>query len=125
MSEPEENSMPPKWARKILAWSCPKDSLEEVQGDLLELYSYWMKTEGEREANKKYILNAIRLQRPFSKVQGKPSMKINMNAMLKHFSVVAYRNLMRNRSFSFINIVAYSISGISFFNSAGSIAGVL
>jgi putative ABC transport system permease protein len=109
MSEPEENSMPPKWARKILAWSCPKDSLEEVQGDLLELYSYWMETEGEREANKKYILNAIRLQRPFTKVQSEPSMKFNMNAMLKHFSVVAYRNVMRNRSFSFINIVGLSL----------------
>ncbi|MBA4054637.1 MAG: hypothetical protein C0490_07995, partial [Marivirga sp.] len=63
----EMNSyVPPSWAQALLRWRCPSEDLEEVEGDLRELYAYWAETFGEREARKRYILSAIRLQRPFS-----------------------------------------------------------
>lgn len=108
MSEQIKNS-PPKWAERILAWSCPSESLEEAQGDLLELYNYWTKTFGEKEACRRYVLNAIRLQKPLSKFKGKPLKYFNMNSMIKHQLMVAYRNAMRSKSFSFINIMGLSL----------------
>jgi ABC-type antimicrobial peptide transport system permease subunit len=96
---------PPVWAQRFLKWRCPEDSLEEVEGDLSELYHYWFATVGKREADKRYIMNAIRLQRPFkSRSEKVPHSTVNLNTMINHYGRVAFRNLTRNKSFSVINI---------------------
>lgn len=99
---------PPKWAQSLLRWRCPKESLEEVEGDLQELYLYWVDTVGVTEARKRYVLNAIRLQRPFNSKNSRTS-SMNHKDMFQHYIMVAYRNLVRSRSFSLINI-----SGLAF-----------
>lgn len=38
--------LPPYWARKCLIWFHPEDTLEEVEGDLDELYAYWYERAG-------------------------------------------------------------------------------
>ncbi|GAB3316498.1 hypothetical protein GCM10027299_06840 [Larkinella ripae] len=37
---------PPRWAVWLLEVFGHPDALEEVQGDLLELYAYWVETVG-------------------------------------------------------------------------------
>jgi putative ABC transport system permease protein len=96
---------PPVWAQRLLKWRCPQDTLEEIEGDLQELYTYWVESAGKSKANLRYIRNAIRLQRPFthrSKKYYQPT--INFSAMISHYALVAFRNLLRNKSFSMINI---------------------
>jgi ABC-type antimicrobial peptide transport system permease subunit len=79
--------------------------LEEVEGDLRELYVYWAKTFGEKEARKRYIISAIKLQRPFSSSSKKiPSTPLIAKDMINHYLTTAFRTLTRNQSFSAINI---------------------
>jgi putative ABC transport system permease protein len=101
---------PPIWAQRLLKWRCPPDTLEEVEGDLLELYTYWVASFGKNRADKLYLWNVIRLQRPFTH----PSKKrlhtsINLTTMIGHYSLVAFRNLLRNKSFSVINITGLAL----------------
>lgn len=96
---------PPVWAQRLLRWRCPSDTLEEVEGDLQELYAHWVETVGKSEADKRYIVNAIRLQRPFTHQPDKHfHSPVNPVTMISHYSLVAFRNLLRNKSFSVINI---------------------
>ncbi len=47
---------PPRWAQWLLTWLHPEDTLEEVQGDLEELYTYWHDHKGKRQAQFRYVL---------------------------------------------------------------------
>ncbi len=95
---------PPRWAQRLLKWRCPSDSLEEVEGDLKELYAYWEVTYGKREADRRYVFNVIRLQRPFSTSKKEHTPPLNPITMMIHYAHVAFRNILRSKSFSFINI---------------------
>jgi ABC-type antimicrobial peptide transport system permease subunit len=84
---------------------CPPEALEEVEGDLLELYGYWVETFGVTEARRRYVISAIRLQRPFlpllKKIRSRP---LNAKEMIHHYLITAFRNVVRAKSFSIINI---------------------
>jgi ABC-type antimicrobial peptide transport system permease subunit len=96
---------PPAWAQRLLKWRCPSGSLEEVEGDLNELYPHWVKALGKGKANRRYILTVIKLQKPLEYRSKKhPQTSINLATMLSHYFLVAVRNLMRSKSFSMINI---------------------
>lgn len=101
---------PPRWAQSLLKWRCPSASLEEVEGDLRELYTYWIKTVGKSEADKRYVLNVIRLQRPFSSNSKKYyHAPVNPITMMNHYALVAFRNILRSKSFSLINILGLAL----------------
>lgn len=103
----ETNSyVPPSWAQALLRWRCRPEDLEEVEGDLRELYTYWAETFGEKEAKKRYILSAVKLQRPFPfpSMKRKPSTPLIAKDMIGHFLTTALRNLTRSKSFAVINI---------------------
>ena len=40
------NRRPPRWAVWLLSHFCPDGLKDELQGDLQEMYIYWMKTIG-------------------------------------------------------------------------------
>ena len=105
---------PPKWAERLLTLSCPKESLEEIQGDLLELYNYWIETAGKKVALKRYILNAVRLQKPLSKIlprelrnslYSKPNL-----SMLKNYILIASRSLFKNKAYVTINALGVGVA---------------
>jgi ABC-type antimicrobial peptide transport system permease subunit len=104
-------SDPPKWAQQILRWYCSPHLLEEVQGDLEEEFDYQVQKSGVRKAKWDYIRNVLGFIRPFA-MKRKPSLtsnsSLNMN-MLKHYFVVANRNLVRHKVFSAINIIGLSL----------------
>ena len=103
---------PPRWAEKLLSlWGHP-DTLEEVQGDLLELYDYWVNAQGKRRADWRYSLSAMKLLRPLAKStysKEYPQPFLISPAMIRNYFLIAWRNLKRNRAFSAINIVGLSM----------------
>lgn len=106
----KEIPAPPAWAQRLLKWYCPADSFEEVEGDLKELYTYWFETVGKSEANRRYCWNVIRLQRPFSsRVTKYYSSPISVTTMIRHYILVASRNMLRSKAFSMINIVGLAL----------------
>src|SRR5688500_17757763 len=46
---------PPYWTTWLLRQLHPLETLEEVEGDLEEMYAYWYRHKGERKANVLYI----------------------------------------------------------------------
>jgi len=54
---------PPKWADRLLRWFCDPDLLEEIQGDLYELYHYRSHHIGLLHADVKFIWEVLRLVR--------------------------------------------------------------
>ncbi|GAA4447013.1 ABC transporter permease [Nibrella saemangeumensis] len=108
---------PPRWAEKLLTWWGHPDTLEEVQGDLLELHDYWVQTVGEKEANRRYGISVLRLLRPFAKpIQSheypQPEYRttfILSPDMLRNYLTIAWRTLAHNKVYTFINVIGLSI----------------
>ena len=102
---------PPRWATTLLrCWADPA-TREEVEGDLLELYSDWLTTAGKRRADWRYSLNALKLVRPLtrSNITDYPSPFFLNASMIRNYFTIAWRNLIRNKAFSGINILGLAL----------------
>jgi putative ABC transport system permease protein len=111
MNIQQEKNQPPRWANRLLRWFCAPHLLEEVQGDLQEEFEYRIQRDGIRKARLDYIRNVIGYFKPFA-IKRKSSPYANsilsMN-MLKHYAIVAGRNLVRHKAFSAINVFGLSL----------------
>ncbi|MDH5398646.1 MAG: permease prefix domain 2-containing transporter [Cyclobacteriaceae bacterium] len=97
---------PPRWASRLLKWYCAPHLLEEIQGDLEEEFEYQKKLNGPKKARLDYIFNVLRFMRPFAlkrKQNQYPKTVYHMN-MSRHYLLLAYRNVLREKAFSIINI---------------------
>ena len=92
---------PPHWADHLLEWFCAPHLLEEVQGDLQELYGKWVKKHGVKKAQWLYVLHAIKFFRPYNI---KRLSLNNPTDMLKNYFIIALRNLLKQKLYSFLNI---------------------
>ncbi|QIP12907.1 FtsX-like permease family protein [Spirosoma aureum] len=100
-------TLPPRWASTLLSWWADPNTSEEVQGDLLELYDFWVQTVGERKARWRYALNALKLIRPLAKPKSSldyPSPFLLSPGMIRNYVKIAFRNLAKSKGYSFINI---------------------
>ncbi|MDF7815952.1 ABC transporter permease [Runella sp. MFBS21] len=104
-------STPPRWVRALLRWWADPNTSEEVEGDLLELYNYWVATFGQRSANWKYTLNALKLLRPFAKDKRAhyPRTYLYSPTMIRNYFKIAFRNLLKHKGYSFINVAGLAM----------------
>jgi len=99
--------MPPNWATMLLVRFGDPNTREEVQGDMLEMYAYWSKTVGVKKANLKYIWSSLKLLRPFTKqkrLKEYPATFLFSHDMIRNYFKIAFRNLLKNKGYSAINI---------------------
>ncbi|MEJ0054355.1 MAG: permease prefix domain 2-containing transporter [Bacteroidota bacterium] len=110
MKEQATKPTPPRWATKLLRAFCASHLLEEVQGDLQEEFDYQVWRVGKRRARLDYIRNVLGFFKPFAlkRKSAAHSNYFTMN-MVQHYWVVAFRNVIRNKSFSLINIVGLAL----------------
>lgn len=110
---------PPRWVVWLLTHFCPDGMEDELQGDLQEMYLYWLKTVGISKARRRYILAVLQLIRPFnwSKAnqnnnytrQDYQTTFIFQPAMLPNYFKIAFRKLARNKIYSFINVLGLTL----------------
>ncbi len=106
MSEPT----PPKLANRFLRWFCAPEFIEEVQGDLEELYDEDLVRHGQRKANRQYWRNVIRHLRPI--FLRKASIQLstqNHTAMWSNYLKIALRNFWKSKVISSINVIGLSL----------------
>src|SRR6218665_2503159 len=109
---PRDDS-PPRWIRLLLLWFHPEETLEEVTGDLEELYAYRYRHSGKFRANLSYLLNVLSVLPPFvrkrttRKSYNQPS--ILHPAMLRNYIKIAFRTIAHNKVYSGINVLGLSI----------------
>ncbi|GAB3643039.1 ABC transporter permease [Spirosoma arcticum] len=126
MPSPSRNRIndPPRWVVGLLRWLHPPDTLEEVEGDLTELYGYWHPRgrnaasptgrAGRTQATLRYLLNVVSVLPPFVRRRQRkqdyyqqPS--IVSSIMLRNYLKIAWRNLAKNKGYSFINISGLAV----------------
>lgn len=92
--------MPPRYAHQFLRWFCREDYLEEVEGDLIELYRKRHRVSPSR-ARISFIVSVIRLFRPafIKSFQPYPSLY-----MYRNYFKISWRNALRQKTYSFIKI---------------------
>ena len=98
---------PPHWAKRLLNWLHPDDTLEEVEGDLDELYAYWYHRSGKTQATLRYLLNVVSVLPPFVRRRQQKSTYPSSTqylAMIRNYLKIAFRNLVKNKAYSLINI---------------------
>ncbi|GAB3031811.1 ABC transporter permease [Spirosoma pulveris] len=104
---------PNRLADRLLTLVCASHRLEEVQGDLHEEFAYQVERVGERRARWRYwrdVLGFIWLSftnwfftRDHSSSDYSSTSFLN-SAMFRNYFTIAFRNLVRHRTYSFINI---------------------
>ncbi len=104
---------PPSITQRLLRWYCDPVFLEEIEGDLHELYREWVAEFGVQKANRLYFFHTIKFFRPFALRRNYHS-NTYRTMMFKHYFTVAYRNLVKHKSFSIINIAGLAL-GITCF----------
>ncbi|NIJ52500.1 ABC transporter permease [Dyadobacter arcticus] len=116
--QPDRQS-PPGWMQQLLTLLHPKNTLEEVEGDLDELYDHWYQKSGKWPANLKYLFNVMSVLPPFVRRRkqanqfGKSSI-LNI-AMIRDYIKIAFRNLAKYKANSAINIIGLTFGMTCFF----------
>ncbi|GAB3643040.1 ABC transporter permease [Spirosoma arcticum] len=113
------NPSPPRWAHRLLAQFHPDETLEEVEGDLDELYGYWYHRAGKAQATLRYVLSVVSVLPPFVRRRQRkqdyyqqPS--IVSSVMLRNYFKIAFRTLRRNRLYTALNVAGLTF-GITCF----------
>ncbi|MEM8966290.1 MAG: ABC transporter permease [Bacteroidota bacterium] len=105
-----KNQNPPRWTDRLLENFCAPHLLEEVQGDLQELYGEWRWEYGEQRANWLYLWHTIKFFRPFVIRRNHTIRPLNQSAMFKNYFKVGVRNILKYRVFSFINVFGLAVA---------------
>src|SRR5882672_9159080 len=93
---------PPKRALQFLRWFCHEDYIDEIEGDLIELYKKQY-ANSPRLAQSAFVWRVIKYFRP-EFLKSFRNYQPNSYDMYKSHLRVALRNLQRHRSFTFINV---------------------
>ncbi|WP_199538152.1 ABC transporter permease [Emticicia sp. C21] len=96
---------PPRWADQLLEWFCAPHLLEEVQGDLYEKFQKNLRVFGEKTARQEYAKGVLSFIKPFALRRKKEvSTELYIQIMISNYFKVAFRNLLKYKGYSFINI---------------------
>lgn len=98
------NNLPPGWALKFLRWFCRKDHLEEIEGDLFELFDIKAGSRSYTYARRTFLFDVFKFFR-WSNFKKPFAMKYSVNkGLLIHNFRISLRVLRKNSFFSGINI---------------------
>jgi putative ABC transport system permease protein len=98
----------PKSAQRFLTWFLRNDLAEEVLGDLDEHYIKNSDKVSPFRAKIKYWYQVFNYFRPFA-VRGLSMSQVNNYSMLRNYVKIGWRNILKFRSYSLINILGLSI----------------
>lgn len=105
-------TQPPILADKLLKWFCAPHLLEDIQGDLHEEFAFQVKRLGLRGAQWFYWREVLGFMKPryIKRLPQKyPKTYLFSPDMLQNYFKIAVRNLLKNRTFSLINISGLAV----------------
>jgi putative ABC transport system permease protein len=101
---------PPSWAQRFVAWYCKPELAEDLAGDLQEYFERNVRSIGPRRAKLTYIIDAFKFFRSYT-VRRPKLINLFINwIVIGSYIKTSGRSLMRNKLFSFINIIGLAIS---------------
>ena len=101
---------PPKFALQFLQWFCREDFIDEVEGNLVEIFEKENIT-NPTKARRQFIANVIRHFRPeYLKIfHSRKQSSSFIQTMIFNYIKLAFRNLRKRASYSFINIFGLAL----------------
>jgi len=100
-------TQPPKYALRFLRWFCREDYLEEIEGDLTEVFEKQYE-QAPGKAQWKFTWSVLRYFRPEFIKSFKRNYNPNHTAMFRHNLLLTYRTFMRYKMSFFINLIGLS-----------------
>ena len=100
---------PPQLFRRFFRWFCHPKLLKYIEGDLMELYDERLKRLGKKKADLKFIIDVLLLFRPGIIRPADGYQNLNHYGMYKNYLKTGWRNLVKNKVFSLINISGLSL----------------
>lgn len=101
---------PPKWATQLLTWYCKPELLEDLQGDLTEYFERNVKSKGVKKAKLIYIIDVLKFFRLYT-IRKPAFINLFINyVMIGSYIKTSGRSIVRNKLFSFINVVGLAVS---------------
>lgn len=101
-----KNSLqPPKLFLRFFRWYCHPKLLNSIEGDLVELYRERANEMGKRRADFKFIIDVILLFRKGIIRPAEGYKNVNTYGMYKSYLKTGWRSLLKNRGYSYINII--------------------
>lgn len=101
---------PPQWPLKFLRFFIRKTYLEEIEGDMEEVFHDELERTSLRQARLMYTWEALKLMRPALMQNLSFAQHINPYAMFKNYFKTSSRSLMKNPVSSFINVFGLSVA---------------
>ncbi|OEK05527.1 FtsX-like permease family protein [Roseivirga misakiensis] len=95
-------------AEKLLLWFLKEDLAEEVLGDLDEKFYSQLNNYSKAKARRNYWYQVFNYMRPFA-FKFFQSKIFNNTGMIKHNFKISYRQILRNKAYSFINIAGLAM----------------
>jgi putative ABC transport system permease protein len=106
----ENKISPPPWATKLLRWYCKPSLLEDLEGDLNEYFQRNVKSNGVRKAKLIYVIDVFKFFRLYT-IRKPEFITLLMNfIMIGSYIKTSGRSIVRNKLFSFLNIVGLAVS---------------
>lgn len=118
MKKLHETPQPPAWADKLLEWFVAPHLLEYVQGDLHEHFYKRVALVGLSRARREYLWAVLNCLTPFFFKRKKEApytsyykshLTPRFTDMLSNYLTVAFRNLLRHKAFTAINIIGLAV----------------
>ncbi|MCI0614772.1 ABC transporter permease, partial [bacterium] len=111
--------LPPQWPLKFMRFFVKKSYLEEIEGDMEEVFNDNAEQFSYRTARRMYIREMIKLMRPNLIKNFEFVNRLNRYGMFKNYFKVSIRGLMKNPMSSFINVFGLALAiGVSIFGYA-------
>jgi len=98
----------PSWAQIFLRTICPEEVYEQIEGDLIEIYNYELRTAGQRKAKMQLIIACIRFLRPGILLRNKINLQLNGTSMFKNYFVTSVRHIRKSKA-----NFAFKLGGLS------------
>jgi len=99
-----EKSHPPKLPLRFFRWYCSQKLIDYIEGDLMEVYERRLEKSGKRYADLHFIKDVLLLFRPGIIKPAEGYQRLNTYGMYKSYFKIGWRNLLRNKGYSLINI---------------------
>ncbi len=109
MDKESSNTSPPKLLIHFFRWFIHPDYQEDIEGDLLERFDTEWSLKSNQIAQLKFTIEILKLLRPSLIRPFEGYQKLNYLGMLKNYFKTSFRNILRHKTFSFLNISGLSI----------------